>query len=738
MQDHIIHLTNPAEAWNNATPIGNGSAGMMVHGGVACDKITLNEESVWGNDPAIPSYDGMPEKIASLRRMFLEGRTVEANEEINRMIGKYVRIKSYEYAGELLVSLHESGECEDYRRDLDLTRGVCRVSYRKGGVDYLREYFASMASGLLAARYTAGAPFEASISFCRENILSLKADENGIRARAVTAFGEHKFAVIIRIATDGNATADGEALRVSGASYIEIYTAICTEFKYAEDYEKKAEEMLLSAESGWDAQIGESTKIFSSFMNRSELIFESDDTSPDALSLPERLARLKSDPEAKDAGLISLYWDFGKYLLVSSSAPRALLPANLQGVWSTGLVSPWSADYHTNINLQMNYWQAEQAGLGDCTEPLFRYMNEFLLPGGKKIAREIYGTRGMVVHHLSDIYEFANIADGPWGLWPLGGAWMAFHMWEHYLYTLDLDFLRDVAYEYIREAALYWIDNLFADECGVLHTGPSTSPENKFYVEADGDKKIAFNTISPTMDIEIVTGLFDFYIETEKLLGIDPETAKIAAEKRAKMLPLRVGKHGQLMEWMEDYEEEEPGHRHISHAFALHPAAQITRKTPELYEAIKVTLDRRLASGGGHTGWSRAWLINLFARLRDGDKVSEHLRLLFTKSTLPNFFDVCPPLQIDGNFGGAAAIGEMLMQSHEGMISLLPALPSELASGSFCGWRARGGVTVSAEWKNGKVTKVELTPDSPCELTLELEDGELITLFADGPTVIER
>jgi alpha-L-fucosidase 2 len=315
---------------------------------------------------------------------------------------------------------------------------------------------------------------------------------------------------------------------------------------------------------------------------------------------------------------------------------------------------------------------------------------------------------------------------------------MAFHMWEHYLYTLDLDFLRDVAYEYIREAALYWIDNLFADERGVLHTGPSTSPENKFYVEADGEKKIAFNTISPTMDIEIVTGLFDFYIETEKLLGIDPETAKIAAEKRAKMLPLRVGKHGQLMEWMEDYEEEEPGHRHISHAFALHPAAQITRKTPELYEAIKVTLDRRLASGGGHTGWSRAWLINLFARLRDGDKVCEHLRLLFTKSTLPNFFDVCPPLQIDGNFGGAAAIGEMLMQSHEGMISLLPALPQELASGSFRGWRARGGVTVSAEWKNGRITRVELTPDSPRELTLELEDGELITLFADGCTLIER
>ena len=737
MENSIIHLTNPAEAWNNASPIGNGEAGMMVHGGILTDKVTLNEETIWSVDPNIPSYPDMPKKIAHIRKLFLDGKIYEANEWIKENMGTYVRIKSYEYAGELLVSLHDNAECEDYRRDLDLTRGVCTVSYRKDGVSYLREHFASMANSLLSSRYSASSPFSAAISFARENILSYTASGDGISFLAETAFGERKFTLDSRIVTDGHRSVDGNSVRIENASFIEIYVAICTDFKY-EDHASKAREMLLAAKVGWKELLRESTEIFASFMMRSDLNFDGGDPIVRELTVPERLARLKQDENATDPDLVALYWQFGKYLLVSSSAPRALLPANLQGVWSTGLVSPWNADYHTNINLQMNYWQAEQAGLGDCTEPLFRYMNEFLLPGGKKVAREIYGTRGMVVHHLSDIYEFANIADGPWGLWPLGGAWMAFHMWEHYLYTLDLDFLRNVAYEYIREAALYWIDNLFEDANGVLHTGPSTSPENKFYIEVGGEKKIAFNTISPTMDIEIVTGLFDFYIETERLLRIDPETAKLAAEKRSKMLPLRVGKHGQLMEWIEDYEEEEPGHRHISHAFALHPAAQITRKTPELYEAIKVTLDRRLASGGGHTGWSRAWLINLFARLRDGGRVSEHLRLLFTRSTLPNLFDVCPPLQIDGNFGGAAAIGEMLLQSHEGIISLLPALPSELANGSFSGLRARGGVTVSAEWKNGKVTRVELTPDSPCELTVELEDGERITLFADGATVIER
>ena len=737
MENSIIHLTNSAEAWNNASPVGNGEAGMMVHGGILTDKVTLNEETIWSVDPNIPSYPDMTKNIAHIRKLFLDGKIYEANEWIRENMGTYVRIKSYEYAGELLVSLHESGECENYRRDLDLLRGVCTVSYRKDGVNYLREHFASMANGLLSSRYSASSPFSATISFAIDNILSYTAGGDGISFLAQTAFGERKFTLDSRIVTDGHSSVDGNSVRIENASFIEIYVAICTDFKYG-DHASKAREMLLATKVGWKELIRESTEIFASFMMRSDLNFDGGDPAIRELTIPERLARLRQDENATDPDLVALYWQFGKYLLVSSSAPRALLPANLQGVWSTGLVSPWNADYHTNINLQMNYWQAECANLGDCTEPLFRYMNEFLLPGGKKVAREIYGTRGMVVHHLSDIYEFANIADGPWGLWPLGGAWMAFHMWEHYLYTLDLDFLREVAYEYIREAALYWIDNLFEDASGVLHTGPSTSPENKFYIEVDGEKKIAFNTISPTMDIEIVTGLFDFYIETERLLGIDPETAKIAAEKRAKMLPLRVGKYGQLMEWMEDYEEEEPGHRHISHAFGLHPASLITRKTPELYEAIKVTLDRRLASGGGHTGWSRAWLINLFARLRDGDKVSEHLRLLFTRSTLPNLFDVCPPLQIDGNFGGAAAIGEMLMQSHESMISLLPALPKELANGSFRGLRARGGVTISAEWKNGRITRVELKPDRPCELTLEFEDGELITLFADGNRVIER
>lgn len=737
MENYIHHLNNAATAWDNASPIGCGSMGAMIFGGVGEERVTLNEESIWNGGPRDTRIEGFAEKIAHLRNMFLAGKDYEVDQWISENFsGAFLGVKSYEYAGQLVVKIHEDDECQDYRRDIDLLNGICTVAYRKDGISYKREYFASYPKKMICARISAEERFGAAISYTRENVAEYQVSADGIIVDGCTADGNHKFKVFMQIKTDGCAEAQVDAVVIKDASYVEIYTGIYTDFKYP-DLEVKGQLLKDQAACGWENLLAEHQADFAGMMTRSDITLEYDKALDD-LTVTQRLNRLKEDPDAVDNGLITLYWQFGKYLLVSSSRPGTL-PANLQGVWSEDMKAPWGSDYHTNINLQMNYWHAEQANISECTQALFDYMNAQLLPGGKKVAEENYGTGGMVVHHLSDIYGFAAAADGPWGLWPLGGAWLCYHLWEHYLYTGDKEFLRETAYKFIRENVKFWMENMFEDQDGVLHTGPSTSPENRFLAEVDGEKRKCNVTMSSTMDVEIVGGLLEFYAECENILGIDPENGRLALEKRGKMLPLRVGKYGQLMEWCRDYEEAEPGHRHISHAFALYPAAQITRKTPKLLKAIETTLERRLAHGGGHTGWSRAWLINLFARLRNGEKTYENIRALFTKSTLPNLFDNHPPFQIDGNFGGAAGIGEMLMQSHEGCISILPAAAKCLANGSFSGLKARGDITVSARWKEGKVTWVELKAKKPTHVKLEVPGQDILEVYVKDQvgTVVE-
>ncbi len=728
MKKYVHHLSNPADNWENASPVGCGSMGLMVFGTVASEHLSLNEESIWSGGSMDTKIEGYSDKIAHVRKLFLEGREDEADEWATaNMDDCFKRIKSYEYAGYVDIKFHDDDSCGDYCRDIDLINGLLNISYKKDGVGYTREYFASYPAKLICARYTSEAEFSAEIAYSREKLISLSYRPDYIIAEAKTAYGDNRFNVYVKIVTDGESVASRDGVKISGATYVETYTSIVTAFKY-DDLLSASAAILARAERGWDALKREHTDDFSSLMGRSDLSFNGEDFS--SLTVSERLERLKNDPDAVDNGLMSLYWQFGKYLLVSSSR-EGTLPANLQGVWADGLESPWNSDYHTNINLQMNYWHAEEANISDCTFALFDYMNNYLMPGGEKVARENYGTRGIVVHHVSDIYGFAAAADGLWGLWPLGAAWLSYHMWEHYLYTKDTDFLKNTAYRFIRGCAEFFVDNMFEGNDGYMHTGPSTSPENRYYKNVNGEKKAVYLAVSPTMDIEIVGGLFDFYAEAEDILGISPENARIVRELRAKMPPLRVGKMGQLMEWLEDYDEVEPGHRHISHAFALYPSAQINHSTPELLKAIERTLELRLSSGGGHTGWSRAWLINLFARLEDSEKTYENIRALLTRSTLPNLFDTHPPFQIDGNFGGAAGIGEMVMQSHEEYISIIPAVPEGL-SGSFTGLRARGGYTVSAEWKNGTVTSLYVKPDFTGVVKFRLPDGDIIDVKLDS------
>ncbi|MBR7032357.1 MAG: glycoside hydrolase family 95 protein [Clostridia bacterium] len=734
MRNGILKLNNPADNWENASPLGCGSIGLMVYGNVRTERLSFNEETIWAGGPRDTFVPGYMDKLRTLREMFLENRCLEAERWAHANFeDAFFEIDSYEAAGELFADLHGDVDFDNYQRNLDLSAGILRVDYSVKEKKYSREYFVSHPAKLVCMKIGCDPETDASFRYKRENVDEIETHEtaDGIRMDVLssTAVGEEKFRFSLAVKTDGKASgSDDGSFTLSGATYAEIFVSIVTSFR---DPTLDTDKYLLNAEKGYDVLRSEHVSDFSAIMERSDVELGEEDPALEEKTVSERLARLSADENAEDPGLISLYFNFGKYLLVSSSREDTF-PANLQGVWSDGIKAPWNADYHTNINLQMNYWHAEVANIQECCGALFTYMNEVLLPGGRKVARENYEAEGVVVHHVADIYGFAAAADGLWGLWPLGGAWLCYHMWEHYLFTGDEIFLKDVAYEFIKESAKFFTEIMFEGPNGEMMTGPSTSPENA-YAETDpetGEKCFVHLTVSPTMDVQIVGGLFDIYCETEDILGIDPGLRKKVADIRARMPKMKIGKFGQLMEWIEDYEEFEPGHRHISHAFGLYPAAQITRKTPELYRAIRVTMDRRLSQGGGHTGWSRAWLINLFARLRDGKGVGDNLRALLTNSTLPNLLDNHPPFQIDGNFGGAAAIGEMLIQSHEDVISILPAIPPYIKDGSFKGLRARGNVTVSASWGDGKLETLTLDGERGKEVNVELP--EKIAVLTDG------
>ncbi|WP_053989829.1 glycoside hydrolase N-terminal domain-containing protein [Mangrovimonas sp. TPBH4] len=735
---------NDDAEWLKGLPMGNGAFGAVVFGDVHKERIQLNEESMWsGSENDNNNPDAFP-ALGKIRELLYEGKYKEATELTNATqickgvgsgygSGANVPFGCFQTLGDLWIDFENKQPYENYHRELDLEDAVSRIQYTQDGVNYTREVFVSHPDQLMVIKLTADQAgklsFNSSMSRPEHAQIHVENDQlimEGTMTDGKEGEGLNYMVRLSAVNKNGDLSYTDDKLVVKNADEVTLLLTASTDYvldypKYkGRPYKDLTQTHLQNGkQTSYEDLLKRHVTDYQQYYKRVDLSLTSN--LRDTIPTDVRLQNFKTS--TTDLHLVELLFQYGRYLLISSSRPGTL-PANLQGIWANKVQTPWNGDYHTDVNVQMNYWPAETTNLGEMHLPLFDLTKTLQTPGSET-AKVHYNSDGWVVHPITNVWGYTSPGEGAsWGMHVTGGAWLTSHIMEHYYFTLDKAFLKDT-YPILKTSTQFYMDWLVEDKLtSALVSGPSVSPENTF-IAPDGSK--CQISMGPSHDQQVIWQLFKNFIDASNALEIDDEFVQQVTVAQERLAKPKIGADGRLMEWNEAFEEVEPGHRHISHLFGLHPGYQIdVEETPELAAAAKKSLDFRIANGGGHTGWSAAWLINQYARLGEAENALHGLEMVLQKSTNPNLFTSHPPFQIDANFGTTAGIAEMLLQSQSGSIRLLPALPKSWANGSYKGLCARGGFVVDITWEAGIPVDVKVFSKEGGECTLEFK-GQKIT-----------